>query len=736
MIFQIAIRNRFSSRSGYILYLVLSLLAVWGIMSFSLSAFKSGSVNLLSHTSMQSRLTCAATSGVNEIWAIARNEANNKAGKNNPLHFNFLLNSVFTQDPGKAPPANVFSCEKPFAENDLPFANTLADEISGNGITVKGHCRIYFTRLIRKAPQSFLGHIEVIVQAVSESDSREFIEIKERRDFKIIDTRDLLDRYALFVKDYGFDYNRIRQKLVIEGVSPKIWSSIFLGSRYSPDYAAFKSSSGPAPIFFDLNFKDDKGLLPALLNNKFSPFSPGILEIPSINPKVGARSAGNIFWSVPIPLRFKPVFDRGSFTDSDFYTVKALQDGYYKTFVEPSQQTAATNHSLPGLILEDWKDCGGDFSKSQVFRMVVSSSVDSWNYLYAYTDAQSLWQGDIWSDFARAFQFTGLADYIKFMKKFHPDKTISGNMPQIFGVNRDTPVVLEGNIFFRFFKVAFLDEFEAAITLGGESKKIGMPAIPLHFQDPAIKNTNFLNKEVRVHGFENQLMSREITEIPVNSLFSSGVCPTPQGIASPDNVFPTVSVDAISYRYKNPQEFLAEKSVIMPNGEKSLIVDGHIFIEKGNLDLSGFSAFTGQGMIWIGFRGDVYLGDLAKSRPSDILKIWVQDGNFIIKSPKPEVKISASLIALSFFADANRDKSSIANRGKFIANKHGVEILGNLAVDYLFTADKNYGISDDKALVIKHDPFLFTPVYPKWATLGQVRTIYCVNADYENRFFK
>lgn len=99
------------------------------------------------------------------------------------------------------------------------------------------------------------------------------------------------------------------------------------------------------------------------------------------------------------------------------------------------------------------------------------------------------------------------------------------------------------------------------------------------------------------------------------------------------------------------------------------------------------------------------------------------------------MKISASLIALSFFTDVQRDKSSIANRGKFVANRHGVEILGNLAADYLFTADKNYGVPEGKSLVIRHDPFLFSPVYPKWATLGQVRTIYYVNADYENRFF-
>ncbi|EKD83028.1 MAG: hypothetical protein ACD_39C00930G0001, partial [uncultured bacterium] len=383
-----------------------------------------------------------------------------------------------------------------------------------------------------------------------------------------------------------------------------------------------------------------------------------------------------------------------------------------------------------------WKNCGGNYADSQVFKMVVTTSVDSWGYLYAYTDAQSLWKEDLWSDFAKTFQFTGLSEYIKFMKKYHPDKTISGSMPQIFGAERNKPVTLEGNVFFRFFKIAFFDEFDATITLAGESKKLGMPAIPLHFQDPADNASNFVNKEVRIHGIENRLMSREVDEIPVNSLFSAGVSSYPEGVASPDNVFLTLSTDAISYKYKSPQEFLADNTMLLDNGKKRLKVDGINFIEKGSLDLSGYSSFSGQGLIWIGFRGDIYLGDLAKSKPSDILKLWVQDGSFIIKSDKSDVKISASLIAFTYFSDPLRTKSALENRGKLIANKHEVEITGNLAVDYLFLADKSYGIPDGKKLVIKHDPFLFAPVYPKWTTLGPVRTIYSVNADSENRFFK
>ncbi|MGM0597492.1 MAG: hypothetical protein ACQES9_10680, partial [Myxococcota bacterium] len=290
-----------------------------------------------------------------------------------------------------------------------------------------------------------------------------------------------------------------------------------------------------------------------------------------------------------------------------------------------------------------------------------------------------------------------------------------------------------GNVFFRFFKLAFFDEFQAFLTLGGEQKNLGMPAIPLHFQDPAARNSNFLNKEVRIHGLEKQLMSREVNEIPVNSLFAAGVASLPAGVSKPSKVFPTVAIDAISYRYKTPEKFLQENTIDLGNGKKRLRVDGHMFIEKGNLDLSDYSSFTGQGLIWIGFRGNVLLGDLAKSKPSDILKIWAQDGNFIVKSSKPDVKISASLIATTYFSDPQRDRRSINNRGKFVANRHGVEINGNLVVDYLFLADKSYGIPEGKKLTIKHDPFLFSAVYPKWTTIGPVRTIYSVNADYQDR---
>jgi len=262
-----------------------------------------------------------------------------------------------------------------------------------------------------------------------------------------------------------------------------------------------------------------------------------------------------------------------------------------------------------------------------------------------------------------------------------------------------------------------------------------MPAIPLHFQDPAA-GMNFLNREVLIHGLEKHLMSREVDEIPVNSLFSDGLKVLPAGIQSPENLYPTISADSISYRYKDPADFLAENTILMADGSKRLRIDGVMFIERGDLDISGYNSFSGHGMIWIGFRGSVHIGDLAKSKPSDILKIFVQDGHFFIKSRNPEVKISASLQALTFFADSNRSRSALSNRGKLLPNKYSVEITGNLAVDYFFLNDKNYGLPDGKNLVIKHDPFLFTPVYPKWTTIGPVRTVYSVNASYENRFFK
>ncbi|NLF97900.1 MAG: hypothetical protein GX569_14285 [Candidatus Riflebacteria bacterium] len=729
------LKRHATRRSGYILYLVLSLLAVWGIISFSLSRYKSGSVSLLSRSSMQNRLTTVAQSGANEIWAVIRSEVNDKGGAANPLHFYSLVNSVFARPETEKPPANTYVCERFFDLSDLPFSNILAGEISADKFVVKGHSRIFVTRRIRKSPEAFSGHIEVLVQAVSKSDSREFVELKERRDFKTIDTRDFFDRYALYVKDYSYDYNKINQRLIIKGLEGGVVSTVYLGSRFAPAYKAFKGLTGPAPIYLDLNFRDDSNLIPGLLQNQVAPIPPGAGNVPSASTIAKTAAKGNVFWAVPMPIRFKPIYDRGSFSDSDFYSVKALQDGYYKTFVETAQKTGAEEHSLPGLILEDWKNCGGNYANSKVFKMVVSTSIDAWQYIYAYTDAQSLWEGANWTNFATTFHFTGLNDYVKFMKSFHPEKVISGKMAQIFGPLRSIPVSLEGNVFFRFFKVAFLDEFDTTITLGGEAKDLGMPAIPLHFQDPEGNANNFLNKEVRIHGIENQLMSREVNEIPVNAVFFAGIATPAASSGNPDKVFPTVSIDAISYRYKSAEDFLADRTMIV-NGKKRINADGIMFIEKGNLDLSDYESFSGQGMIWLGFRGNVYLGDLAKSKPSDILKIWAQDGNFIVKSNKAAVKIHASLIATTFFSDTKRDVKSLNNRGKLIPDKHEVEIVGNLITDYLFLTDKSYGIPDGKSLTITHDPFLHSPVYPKWTTVGTVRSIHCLSFDYENRFFK
>lgn len=308
-------------------------------------------------------------------------------------------------------------------------------------------------------------------------------------------------------------------------------------------------------------------------------------------------------------------------------------------------------------------------------------------------------------------------------------------MPRIFGFSDSKPVILEGNVFLRFFKLAFFDEFETTLALGGQSSSLAMPAIPLHFQTPGSARS-FLNQTLQIHGLEKQLMSREVDDIPVNSLFGGSLNPLPMGVTAPENLFPAISIDSISYRYKDAEQFLAENTILIDDGSKRLRIDGLMYIEKGDLDISQYKSFSGQGMIWIGFRGTVHLGDLAKSKPSDILKIFVQDGNFLIKSRNPEVKISASLIALTFFSDPKRNRASLINRGKLLPNNHAVEITGNLAVDYFFLQDKNYGLPAGKNLVIKHDPFLQTPVYPKWATIGPVRTIYSINADHSDRFFK
>lgn len=733
MIFSVSCPRR-HSRSGFILYLVFTFLLAWFIIALALFKYRSGSTNLLSKSSHKARLSAIAQSAANEIWAMVRSEMNDHGKKSSPDSFYSMFGDVLQQNAGILPPHKIFSREKAMLTADLSFSNRLASEITARQASVRGHVKVFFTRLTRPSPPSYVGHIEVITQACLISDPQEMVEQKERRDFKIIDTRDILDRYALFVKDYCYDYNCTDRQLIIEGLnSAGVCSSIFLGSRFAPDYPAFSWYDGPAPLYLDVNFNDDSNLIPLLINNKRIQIPPGITEVPSINTAASDMSRGNIFWAVTAPIPFKPIYDLGGFSDRDFYSVKVLQDGYYKIFVEPSQNTQAGQHSLPGLILEDWRRCGGDYGSSSVFKQVVKTSVESWQYLYAYTDASHVWNGSEWKDFARMLQFSGLAEYPGLMSSYHPDKSVAGKMAQFFGTGRNIPVIIEGNVFFRFFKLAFFDEFSANISLGGETKSFSMPAIPLQYQLPATAGENFLNTAVGVHGIEESLMSREVEDIPANALYFNDFNIQPAEIDDPDNYYPYVSIESVSYRYSTPQEFLEDRTVTLPDGKKCLDIDGLMFIERGNLDLSSYSSFSGQGMIWLGFRGDVMLGDLFRARPSDILKIWAQDGNFIITGNKPDVKIEASLIALSYFSDQMRDKKSLASRGKLIPNRHGVEIYGNLAVDYLFLADPNYGIPTGKQLKITHNPYLYSPVYPNWVTLGKIRTVVSHNTDYTDR---
>ena len=728
-------------RHGYILYVVLTLLAILGIFIASLSRFQRGTVTQLARTVTQNRLAMLAQSGANELWACLKSEVNDPTGKGTKLHFWSMLREVHSLPPHEQPPKKLVVRERFFPVGDLPHANAIAKDSLGGTVEILGHCRVTFNSRVKTCVPSYMGFIEVVVQARSIADPKHFVELKERRDLKLVNLRDFLDKYVLFVKDYGFDYNRLSQRLVIEGLpDPKHLSRVFFGSRYAPDYQAFKGlPKDEIPQFFDLNFAEDQAIMAQLL--KAGVGSPGGLqEIPVAEATAREKSKDQIFWARGTPISFQSIYNKAGFTDADFYGVKSLQDAYFNTFVVSAQKAPNNDnpHSVAYMILKDWQACGGDYAKSKVFRQVVATCVKNWQYLYGYTDAQHLWKGATWSDFARALQFSGLRDYVGKMKDYHPDKMISGNMAALFGPTADRPVIVEGHAFLRFFKVALLDEFKTDMILAGKNFTLAIRPMPLDFCRPDEPIT-FLNKSVKIEGSESVLMSREVSAIPLNQLYGTGLLPKPQGVkGSPDMVLPTLKTSALSYRYTKPEDFLRERVTYDPVLKENVLnVDGHMFIERGNLDLSNINRFRGQGVIWIGFRGNCLLGDLKKTKNWNTLRIWVQDGNFVVQSKKPTVRIEASLIALSYFPPKpGRSPADLENRGKLIPNQHGIDLIGNLAVDYLFLADPTYGVPTGKQLRIVHDPYLYSPPIENWASVGQIRTAIAMHTDPTLRVIK
>ena len=370
-------------------------------------------------------------------------------------------------------------------------------------------------------------------------------------------------------------------------------------------------------------------------------------------------------------------------------------------------------------------------------------------------------------------------------KPYNLEKMFVGRMASFFGAAGNTPVFFEGKVFLRLFKVAFFEEFNINLPLYGGNFPIAPPCIPLKYECEGAKKITFLNRKIPNNLRQGQvgkilpnddpedyLMSRAVCSLPANLLLdvpvsvrdpdtgiaptykkdydplTSPVFPNPQQIPGPsgtkvgDRFYPPIDYTTYTHNFKTPQEFLTER-VKEENGENVLQMDGRIYIAQGDLDLfKGVNGrpvkkFRGRGFLFLS-KGNMTLTSLRKAGsgngtdPDDSLRVYLQDGDFIIGGSDSPTHIDASLIALTFFTGTTRDPKELTNQGQLLMRGKSVTINGNLIVDYLALEFAGDGLPMGGTLTIIHDPEIFEPCNgednPYRFSIGQVRTLYSMNS--------
>ncbi|MFZ2957603.1 MAG: hypothetical protein WA705_11990 [Candidatus Ozemobacteraceae bacterium] len=784
-------------RRGFVLFLVITVMLLIGIMAFSFSSMKSTTITQLSKTIDQNRLALLAQSANNEALAAFKTEVNRPSSR----YFTGCRRDIFdSSQPAPALPLLLYSC---VFDDSSPLENSkaMADELPDFEIKLKTKLSVVVTKKVNtlRSP-AYIGHLEITSQARDRKQNT--VEIKERRDMKFVDLREFFDKYALYVKNYSPDYNEPSRNLQISGLVPAktnfsagVYSRVFLGNRFHPSTAeaAFVGGEKNLGLFFDLAFEeaDGKKLLGELLGigavspQSFAPLHPA------------AQSAGlnNAFWVRTPPVDFKSI----PCIRDELYPHPTISSIYMK-IVGAAQSAAASGDSeaqgksVAGAILTDYaKAVGTNYSQCQVYQGVLQTFIDNWKYHYGYTDAAHIWDltdpSRPFRPFANFTHFSGIKNYPDEFgggtSPYNSDRLLVGRMAKLYGINGDIPVMVEGQAFLRFFKLAYFDEFTTKLKaiLPGPLQSGAKPsdielefsiqAIAINSASPASNSltAEFLRKARPVDtsswagksclsasdGLEEPLMSRAV-DLPLNRLILpnkplrtqlgggkapydplTGVAPNPEqkgsgGVAAGgETFFPVIDVPAFSYFYKNSAAFLAER-VTFEGSEKVLQLDGKLFIEEGDLHLEDVHKYRGQGFIMLG-RGNCFLHSLNRIAASSgngpsTLRIYLQQGGFSIIG-NGDATIVASLIALTYIpVGSPLDPRDTRNQGKLLPNGKSVTILGNLIVD-CFTINppnSSVGLPPNGHLNIVHDEEIYDPSVPARISVGPVRTMYSMNA--------
>ncbi len=709
---------------GVVLYVVCLLLLGGLLLTLALSRFTSGAVEQLARTVDQTRLLVHAQAGLHEMLARIKTEANQPQSE-----FGKMFRQVFTDRSSAAGAgAAPWSRRRDFPPADLPLANALIREALGPSARLEGSLRLVLPDRLASPLESYAGFLELTARAAAGSGRDTALSVRERREVRLLDVRDpFFDKYALFVKNDCPHLNHPERRLVVEGVDRSDFTSFaYFGNRLYPPCPEFPQGEGspkPPPVLLDLDFEGDGNLI-ANLAGAARGFSPR-------DAAAAQQSRGQLFFVKEPPVAFAGL--AGQYGLADYAACPDLQRWYERTIVDPARKAGGGKGSLASEIVQDFNQCRGDLAKSEGFRAVLADACREWRYHYGYTDYGHLvgLPGLNMTPFATTPLFSGILSYFHEYRDYNPQRTLGGRMPALFGPARNRPLFVEGPVYLRFFKVAFLDQVTIDLALAAGKQEITLPGLPLAFQR-ADRPVTYRSKVVaNVDGLEKVLMSRAI-QTPLNYVFFGARTaePEPRQAGTPRpaaDLAPQIdrTLRLPSYLYKTAGDFLAER-VVTEGGRRVLDLDGLMVILGLNgkvLDLSDVHLFRGKGVLVVG-RGDCRLGSLRRLVPGsdDLCKIQLQRGIFQVDGAEADLEIEAGLTAIRYFPKEGETAHGLLA----LPPGRSVRIHGNLLVDDLNRLD---GLQAGRTLTVRHDPTLTHPADPFRVSIGPVKTLFAVQAE-------
>ncbi len=795
-----------TGRRGFVLYIVMAVLFALAIMAFALNTFKQGTVTQLARNVDQNRLALLAQSANAEVVAMIRSQVNGDSSSQ-------IFSSFRQIFPGSSPGVTLNSEIVLFSDFE-PQQTLQMAQSAGYPLKIKSKAVLKIYRKCEyNSVSAYNGYLDVFSQAHLDRKDENIIEVHERRDVRLVDLRHNLDKYVLFVKNYSPDYNNATRRIIVQGITPygPHMSRVYLGNDNYP--ACLDSQKH---IWLDLNYAEQKN----------APGFAALFNFAKLTDFPGSDASDTLFMRASLPFKDLKDAENNSLIENyggAFVDVPAVKKVYEK-FVNDAadgcngQVTAhkigndlktkcsqampkSNSNATSYQICQDYvsKSSGTNYANCSGFQKILQTCMAEWKLHYGYLDAAGVWQVEKAErpalpppvPWVTALAFKGLtyaADengkkgpyFYAWLnqlpdkagdpagKTYNPERLRVGKMLKLFGDKDDTPVVVEGPVYLRFFKIAFLDTFEKEITFFDQQKKVTPEPVPIGFIRPLMDPGTFQNLTLAnnfsptAYFADTMMMSRSIDNVSVNALLGDSlefydgegklVTINPLTADRPTFPFPRqrpsaepvkaknfgrlIDFKTVSYNYSSPEEFLAERTSGSGTSKK-MFIDGVMYIEAGDLNLSDVTSFQGKGMIFLG-RGNCLIGDLKRARgeySGDSLRIYLRHGDFLLKKSET-TEIEASLAAFSYPAGS----ADPSEQGSLIFNgQERVTIVGNLLVDYLYTLEKgdnSLKLDDDCYLKIRHDPLIYEgasdlgdgPMDPFHISIGSVKTLYSLNS--------